>query len=209
MVFRIRLDAIKHSEFLSEQRIDPVTHELLRSGDEIVICAAQTIAFSSANWNGRCPLCGESETLPEIPHNAISETISQARFTHRSPITQNHRRNAIRNTAVPSQVNIELSMFFLGFALAFVFSFFDFFDVMSIALFNILVLITPLVGFKLSKRFRSNWFWKWILYNIVYHGLAIASLVLGSEGLGNYILSANFLTGILLVVVNTLYKVLK
>jgi hypothetical protein len=207
MVFRIRLDANKHSEFLSEQRVDPVTHEILRSGNEIIVCANHGIAFLATSWQGRCPLCGSVETLAEIPHNAISESISQTRFSPNSPISQ-HSRSTTRNAHISFQSNVEFSSFFLGLAIAFIVMFFDFSVFVPNSLFNTLVLTMPFVGFGLSKRFRSNWLWKWLLYNVVYHGIAISCLILGYEETSNYFLFANFYTGLLLAFVNVFYKMM-
>ncbi|MEN6320830.1 MAG: hypothetical protein ABFD82_19010 [Syntrophaceae bacterium] len=64
---RIRLNAISHSRFLAEERKDPVTKEPLCAGMDIAICANDQIAFLWESWTGRCPLCGGTETLRDIP----------------------------------------------------------------------------------------------------------------------------------------------
>lgn len=64
---KLVLDSNRHKAFLAEQRKDPITHEPLRAGDEIVICANDKYAFLAENWQGECPLCHHSETLSEVP----------------------------------------------------------------------------------------------------------------------------------------------
>ncbi|MBS9783466.1 MAG: hypothetical protein KGV46_02815 [Pasteurella sp.] len=63
----ITLNAIRDRDFLSEQRKDPVTQQLLKAGDRIVICARQKIAFLEDTWGGQCPLCECRNTLDYLP----------------------------------------------------------------------------------------------------------------------------------------------
>jgi hypothetical protein len=46
----IVLDASRHQAFLKQQRKDPVTKELLKHGDRIVLCAHCAIAFLEESW---------------------------------------------------------------------------------------------------------------------------------------------------------------
>lgn len=62
-----RLHHDTHREFLAESRRDPITHEPLKAGDEIVICSNDQTAFLVDSWNGECPLCKNNRTLPYIP----------------------------------------------------------------------------------------------------------------------------------------------
>lgn len=74
----IRLNSNHHHDFLAQGRRDPVTHESLKAGDEIVICSRDKIAFLASNWNGACPLCGNRQTLSELPESGkISINISK------------------------------------------------------------------------------------------------------------------------------------
>lgn len=63
----IRLNSNHHRNFIAEGRKDPITHEPLKVGDEIVICSRDKIAFLADNWNGACPLCGNRGTLSDLP----------------------------------------------------------------------------------------------------------------------------------------------
>ncbi len=62
------LDEEKHSDFLSQERIDPITGDILEGGDKIVICASCKSAFFADSWtymNGKH--CNQTHTLREIP----------------------------------------------------------------------------------------------------------------------------------------------
>jgi len=72
-----RLDPNRHRSFLEERRRDPITHEPLRSGDEIVICANENIAFLATNWNGCCPRCGSANTLNNIPSSIFPNRLGR------------------------------------------------------------------------------------------------------------------------------------
>jgi hypothetical protein len=61
------LNQVRHAAFLSEQRKDPVTKELLVAGMEIVICARDQYAYQAETWTGECPFCHGSETMSEVP----------------------------------------------------------------------------------------------------------------------------------------------
>jgi len=83
-VYRIRLDSQRHAAFLAEQRRDPITHEPLRAGMEIVICAEEKFAFVADNWVDRCPLCGSSNSLLQIPPNNVPPQIGRVLGRHNS-----------------------------------------------------------------------------------------------------------------------------
>ena len=66
-VNRILLDKQLHAAFLAEGRVDPYTHEPLRAGMEIVICANCKRAFVADTWSGACPEDHGTRTLRDIP----------------------------------------------------------------------------------------------------------------------------------------------
>lgn len=58
----------KHNDFLKQERIDPITGDILQEGDQIVICASCKSAFLADSWsymNGKH--CNQTHTLREIP----------------------------------------------------------------------------------------------------------------------------------------------
>ncbi len=62
------LEENKHSEFLSQNRIDPITGDKIQEGDCIVICAACKSAFLEESWNYlRQQHCNQYGTLNKIP----------------------------------------------------------------------------------------------------------------------------------------------
>lgn len=68
-MYRHRLDAKRHRAFLAENRKDPLTRELLRAGDQIVICAECKSAWLADSWrlnNEHCT-CGCFGTSREMP----------------------------------------------------------------------------------------------------------------------------------------------
>ena len=58
----------KHSDFLSQDRQDSITHEVIEEGDEVVFCAICKSTFTLDSWqyigNSRC---SQSQTLKKIP----------------------------------------------------------------------------------------------------------------------------------------------
>lgn len=62
------LDQKRHADFLSENRIDPITGDKIEAGDRIVICAACKSAFLEESWNYlRQQHCKQYGTLNKIP----------------------------------------------------------------------------------------------------------------------------------------------
>ncbi|WP_338766958.1 hypothetical protein WAF17_04860 [Bernardetia sp. ABR2-2B] len=58
----------QHADFLSENRIDPITGDKIQEGDCIVICAACKSAFLEDSWNYlRQQHCDQYGTLNKIP----------------------------------------------------------------------------------------------------------------------------------------------
>jgi hypothetical protein len=67
------LDSNTHRDFLAQQRRDPVTRELLKAGDRVVICAGCKSAFLADSWNALGGQhCNQSQTLRNIPDNELS-----------------------------------------------------------------------------------------------------------------------------------------
>jgi hypothetical protein len=66
------LEKEKHSSFLAQNRIDPITGDLLEENDRIVICAACKSAFLADSWEyiGRMH-CNQNGTLREIPKQEV------------------------------------------------------------------------------------------------------------------------------------------
>ncbi|WP_338763865.1 hypothetical protein WAF17_20580 [Bernardetia sp. ABR2-2B] len=63
----------KHNDFLAQNRIDPITGDLLKENDEIVICAACKSAFLVDSWEYMDRKhCNQKITLKEIP---VSEVV--------------------------------------------------------------------------------------------------------------------------------------
>lgn len=62
------LDRTTHSDFLKQERIDPITGEKIEEGHTIVICAACKSAFFIESWEylGN-EHCNQEETLSEVP----------------------------------------------------------------------------------------------------------------------------------------------
>ncbi len=68
-----QLEKQKDQDFLLQQRVDPITGELIKAGHKIVICSACKSAFFEESWEylgGKH--CNQKETLIQIP---INETL--------------------------------------------------------------------------------------------------------------------------------------
>ncbi len=76
MLHTHHLDTTNHSDFLKQERIDPITGEKIEEGHTIVICAACKSAFFIESWQylGNTH-CSQNETLSEIP---IARTLQLA-----------------------------------------------------------------------------------------------------------------------------------
>ncbi len=62
----------KHSNFLAQNRIDPITGDLLKENDEIVICASCKSAFLVDSWEYMDRKhCNQGLTLKKIPVNEV------------------------------------------------------------------------------------------------------------------------------------------
>ncbi len=63
-----KLEKEEHNDFLSQERIDPITGDILQEGDSIVICANCKSAFLSDSWLYMdSKHCNQTHTLREIP----------------------------------------------------------------------------------------------------------------------------------------------
>ncbi|WP_338763857.1 hypothetical protein WAF17_20565 [Bernardetia sp. ABR2-2B] len=62
------LEQEKHSDFLKQERIDPITGDILQEGDNVVICASCKSAFLVDSWSYMdYKHCNQTHTLREIP----------------------------------------------------------------------------------------------------------------------------------------------
>ncbi len=62
------LEKEKHYDFLQQERIDPITGDILQEGDQIVICASCKSAFLVDSWGYMdYKHCNQTHTLREIP----------------------------------------------------------------------------------------------------------------------------------------------
>ena len=66
------LEKEKHHDFLAQNRIDPITGDVLQEGDQIVICASCKSAFLVDSWSYMDNKhCNQTYTLREIPKQTI------------------------------------------------------------------------------------------------------------------------------------------
>jgi hypothetical protein len=66
------LEKEKHNDFLAQNRIDPITGDLLKENDKIVICASCKSAFLVDSWGYMdYKHCNQKVTLKEIPINEV------------------------------------------------------------------------------------------------------------------------------------------
>jgi hypothetical protein len=62
------LEKEKNQDFLEQERIDPITGDILQEGDQIVICASCKSAFLTDSWSYMdAKHCNQTHTLREIP----------------------------------------------------------------------------------------------------------------------------------------------
>ncbi|WP_375559241.1 hypothetical protein ACE193_16075 [Bernardetia sp. OM2101] len=72
------LDRTTHSDFLKQERIDPITGEKIEEGHTIVICAACKSAFFIESWEylGN-EHCNQKESLSEIPVSKLLQLVAK------------------------------------------------------------------------------------------------------------------------------------
>jgi len=62
------LEKEKHADFLKQERIDPITGDILQEGNQVVICASCKSAFLADSWLYMdSKHCNQTHTLREIP----------------------------------------------------------------------------------------------------------------------------------------------
>ncbi len=78
MLHTHQLNATNHSDFLKQERIDPITGEKIEEGHTIVICAACKSAFFIESWEylGNTH-CIQDETLTHIPINKSLQLVAK------------------------------------------------------------------------------------------------------------------------------------
>ncbi len=68
MINKHHLNKTTHSDFLQQERIDPITGEKIEKGHTVVICGACKSAFFIESWEYLGGIhCNQKETLPQIP----------------------------------------------------------------------------------------------------------------------------------------------
>lgn len=68
MRFVIHIQAHRHAEYLRGKPIDPVAHEQIRNGDQVVVCAVCKSVFLLPTWEYfGSTHCGQAKTLPQLP----------------------------------------------------------------------------------------------------------------------------------------------
>ena len=74
------LEKEKHSDFLAQERIDPITGDVLQENDEIVICASCKSAFLVDSWTYMANKhCNQTHTLRELPEQEAVKIDREAR----------------------------------------------------------------------------------------------------------------------------------
>ncbi len=74
------LEQEKHQDFLKQERIDPITGDILQEGDQVVICASCKSAFLADSWlymDGKH--CNQTHTLREIPKQEVVKIDRESR----------------------------------------------------------------------------------------------------------------------------------
>lgn len=72
----IQLNTSLHSEFFSQNRIDPITREPFKEGDRIMLCASCKCAFLEDTWrNIGNTHCSQTSTLATIPTNEFTNLL--------------------------------------------------------------------------------------------------------------------------------------
>jgi len=111
----IKLDANQHAAFLAERRRDPLTKEVFKAGDEVVVSAQEKVVFLKGTWDGLGGAYkGSSRTLdhiPEFPSSIFNNptprypepwNLTRRRPTRPQPTATQTRTNTSQN---PSQAD--------------------------------------------------------------------------------------------------------
>ncbi len=112
------LEKEKHNNFLAQNRIDPITGDLLQENDEIVICANCKSAFLIDSWEYMNQQhCNQSLTLKNIPVNEVVR-MEKAAFINLLEIKTYSNFDAAYKAAAPYSLTGFASFFiahWLGF----------------------------------------------------------------------------------------------
>ncbi|WP_027003827.1 hypothetical protein [Hugenholtzia roseola] len=66
------IETEKHSDFLAQNRQDPITGDSIKAGDKVVFCAACKSVFLVETWQYLGEQhCGQSQTLDKIPQATV------------------------------------------------------------------------------------------------------------------------------------------
>lgn len=99
-----QLDRNRHSDFLAEQRQDPITKELLKDGDRIVVCGSCKGAFLEDSWRFQeSRHCGQVATALEVQARQNTRRFSKPSSWRPTPRPATAPRiNSTNQTRVPT-----------------------------------------------------------------------------------------------------------
>lgn len=143
------LEIEKHNDFLKQERIDPITGDMLQEGEQIVICASCKSAFLTDSWEyiGRTH-CEQSLTLKEIPVNEVVR-IERPYLIDLKNVKIFPNRQEARITIFP--------YFFLGYFICFLFDHYSVIHV-SYSAFLVMCICYSYVHFSSKKSSYKNIF---------------------------------------------------
>ncbi|WP_291723438.1 hypothetical protein [Bernardetia sp.] len=149
------LEKEKHSDFLSQNRIDPITGDILQEGDSVVICASCKSAFLADSWEymGRRH-CEQNITLQEVPTNEAVR-IERSYLIDLDGI----KVNASISEATTTMLPYSLSAYILCFILDYFYHFDPFWHVLNTANmfhFSSLWIRTGLSSYKSTLKIENN-----------------------------------------------------
>ena len=149
------LEKEKHSDFLSQNRIDPITGDILQQGDQIVICASCKSAFLVDSWEYMDKKhCEQRNGLKEIPMNEMVR-IERPHLIDLDKVKVNPSINEAMITMFP----YSLSAYLLCFILDYFYHFEPFWHVLNKAnmfhFFSIWI-ISSLSSYKNTFKIENN-----------------------------------------------------
>ncbi|WP_338790889.1 hypothetical protein [Bernardetia sp. MNP-M8] len=139
----------KHQDFLKQERIDPITGDILQEGDRIVICASCKSAFLVDSWEYMNDKhCGQSIALKEIPINEVVR-IERPYLIDLKDVKIFPNRQEARTTIFP--------YFLLGYLVCFLLDHYSLIHV-SYSAFLVMCICYYYVHFGSKKSFYKNIF---------------------------------------------------
>lgn len=129
----------KHHDFLKEERIDPITGDILQEGDDIVICASCKSAFLVDSWEYMDRKhCEQTHTLREIPKQEVVKIDKSSIY-----LNVDIEINAISNKKAAEKASLNLTLPFIALFYTFIY-FTNHIDAVFIALSGVFM---PLFSF--------------------------------------------------------------